>query len=224
MKILDKLLKPSRLALSKVSKTKTHRYSWLNILDDDIHDCEQAIQKAKQQLAIITSERLQLEIDICKIKDTITTLEELTLNALSTEDNENAMESALQIAFYEAQIQETEHRHARITSEEQYISRNLHEDSQIVKLLRQEFKQPHNRQALSAGKSSAKTKEIRETLSRIKSTQLWNASHIETRQQLKSNIDNEQLNTRVLNNTHTLGDALAYAVLERIQQKHFAHL
>lgn len=224
MNIWNALLNSSRFIHDR-TKRGQHRYEWLNVLADDIEDCERTIAKAKQQLAILISERLQLEIDMYKIEGKVLTLEKLAMTALQSSNNGDAMESALKIAFYEAQAKGIKNRHARVHSEEQYISRNLQEDIQVVRLLKQELNRSRgNHDTTSAKKNADKVIEIQETLCRIKSTQLWNANHMETRQQLKNNIDNDAQDSLLVNNGSTLGEGLAHKVLKRIREKHLVSI
>jgi len=154
---------------------------------DEMHDCEEAMQKATRYLEALIEDRMLAERKIASLARVIRKSESHIAELLESDDHSLALTAAEEILNYEAQRERLRQLHQGIARLEQIISRNLYEDVQIMKRLR------HTLVARSQSSSNdaaalLELRDIRQTLARIRSNQQWSTSMMATRERLQQEL------------------------------------
>jgi len=169
----------------------------LRILDQEIIDCENDIQRAKQELTRVVAKKLRLQREIDILAKSVTEKEQRAVTALSNEQKDMALDIAQSIAKSEALLENQQQKLNKLNEFSSQLELSLKSALQQVENYRSELRmaratssaQQASERLVSSGTGIANgLLEMKSTLGRIQHTQQRFADNLEAAMQVEQSI------------------------------------
>ena len=125
MGLIQKLATAVRGGVREVLET-TVDANGLRILAQEIHECEHAIQLAKQDLSRVSAERIRLQRENATLESAIEKRELQAATALEQDDDGLAREVAQWIVSQEAILRDQRRKQQQLEAHEAHVKQGLH--------------------------------------------------------------------------------------------------
>lgn len=200
----------------------------LRIFAQEIHECENAIQLAKQDLSRVSAERIRLQRENATLESALEKRELQAAAALEQGDESLAREVAEWIVSQEALLQDQRRKQQQLEAHETQVKKGLHAAINQVRNYRGELRMA---QATASARSAAekissqadtisvRIGDMRSSLQRIKNQQELYADRMEAMESIEAELSDRQLERKLALMDKGSGSDPADSVLERIRKR-----
>jgi len=227
MNVFAKLLTAVRGGMREAAEVAVDAHA-LRIFEQEIYECESAIQWAKRDLACVVAERLRLQREIDALQSAIDEKEAQAVKAMQAGAESLARDVAELIAEKERVQSDHRNRCRQLEAHEARLQKTLRTAIQKVKDYRHELRmakatasqqRAFHMLAANANTVGGKLTDIQDSLERIRRTQQDFADQFEAMEQVNRSLGDESLDTRLKATINTAACDPVESVLKRIQKR-----